>query len=149
MNESINQMKGKLLEYLVYKWISNKEEFEIVQCDHIVNDEQINCFCKSGDKIEHFECKMQLHEIQETIKQIKRKHSKIKEIHTKEKVNVNLILYATVTNDVKNQLEKEGIRVYRDFKGNIENDRIFEGTRRELKNYLNSDSNYYDWTKLS
>ena len=145
MNESITQMKGKLLEYLVYKWINSKEQFKIVHCDHIVNDEQIDCFCKSDDEIEHFECKLQLHDIQKTIKQIKRKHSKIKQAYTKEKVNANLVLYTTITNDAKNKLEKEGIKVYQDFKSNIQNDRIFEGTRRELKNYLNSDSNYYDW----
>ncbi len=143
MNKSLMKMRGKLLEYLVYKWILDKEEFETVLCDHIVNGEQIDCFCESNDKIEHFECKMQLHKIQETIKQIKRKQSKIKERYTK-KINANLILYTTITKDKKDQLEKEGIRVHQDFKSNIENDRIFAGTRRELKSYLESDSNYYN-----
>ena len=90
----------------------------------IVNDEQIDCFCKSGDGIEHFECKLQ-HDVQKTIKQIKRKHYKIKQVYAKEKVNANLVLYATITRDAKNQLEKEGIRVYQDYKSNIQNDRIF------------------------
>jgi len=145
MNESYSKIKGKLLEYLVYKWINSKEQFEIVYCDYIVKEEQIDCFCKSGNQIEHFECKMQVHKIQETIDQIKRKHLKIKEENRKEKINANLVLYATITNDVKRQFEKEGIIVYQDFKSTIENDRVFDGTRRELKSYLDSDSNYYDF----
>ena len=46
-------------------------------------------------------------------------------MYAKEKVNANLVPYATITRDAKNQLEKEGIRVCQDFKSNIQNDRIF------------------------
>ena len=142
MNESFSKIKGKLLEYLVYKWINSKVEFETVQCDIVVNNEQIDCFCKSGNKIEHFECKLQLHNVQDTIKQIKRKHSKIKQEYPNHIVNANLILYATITTEVKKQLEDQGIRVHQDFKSNIQNERIFDGTRRELNSHFNSNLDY-------
>ena len=56
-----------------------------------------------------------------------------------------LIIYETVTSDVKNHLEKEGIRVHQNFKQIIGVDRIFEGSRRDLKHYFNLNSDYYDY----
>ena len=144
-NEPVAQILGKLLEYLAYKWLNDKKLFDKVQCDCIINDEQIDCFCESNGKIDHFECKLQLHNVSKTIKQIKRKHSKLKQKYQKKKVNANLIIYETVTSDVKNQLEKEGIRVHQNFKQIIEVDRIFEGSRRDLKHYFNLNSDYYDY----
>ena len=144
-NEPVVQILGKLLEYLAYKWLNGKELFDKVQCDCIINDEQIDCFCESNGKIDHFECKLQLHDVSKTIKQIKRKHSKLKQKYQKKKVNANLIIYETVTSDVKNQLEKEGIRVHQNFKQIIGVDRIFEGSRRDLKHCFNLNSDYYDY----
>lgn len=145
MKRSYLQLKGKLLEYLVYKWLGSKNAFKLMYCDHLINSEQIDCFCQSENQIDFFECKLQSHEdVQNVIKQIKRKQAKIQEESNDCVIIPHLVLYSTITNEKKSEFEKEGIMVHQDFKNEIQNDRIFSGTRREIKNLLDSDSSYYN-----
>jgi hypothetical protein len=116
MENFMGQVKGKLLEYVFYKWINEKyviigKVYNKVQCDFWIQGEQIDCIAERDNKIDVFECKISLHDdqIDETIKQIKRKAEIIKNEY-KKNVSPHIVVYNAQPEHIS-KIEKEGINV--------------------------------------
>ena len=124
--------RGKLFEYAVYKWIRSHSCFEYVDSDLWINGEQIDCYGKKDDIIELFECKISLHSVENTIKQLERKSRAIKQKYHNCKVLKNVAIFEDLSPDRIEKLKQKKICTHRDFKNKIRTDRAFDGFRREM-----------------
>ena len=137
-----SQVQGKLFEYVVYKWLNNERSNSTIQCGRLINKEEIDCYCLTDTKFEHYECKLTLHDLKEVIMQIKRKRAKIGEIYKGYEIIDNIVIYQPISNNKKEEFEKNKIRVYPDFENTImKNNSIYDGNRRDLKRLLSTPSN--------
>ena len=136
-----SQVQGKLFEYVVYKWLNNERSNCTTQCGNLIRKEEIDCYCLTDTKFEHYECKLALHNVKKTIMQIKRKHVKIAERYKEYEISDNIVIYQPIRNNERKELEKNEIRVHPDFENTImKNNSIYDGSRRDLKRLLSKPS---------
>ena len=64
-NEKMSLLKGKLFEYVVFKWLSDEFSYKSLYCDKYVSKEQIDCYGELNGKIDLYECKFNLHEAED------------------------------------------------------------------------------------
>ena len=144
MNVFIGDVKGKFFEYLFFVWLieENQSKYEKITPDSLVNKEQIDVYAETEDRIDLFECKVNLHddEMDTTIEQIK---NKLKAMQPQNKEIIpHLVVYSPITDAHKKRFEDdEEIRVFSDFKEKIQNWRKLSGNSRktifEILNFYN------------
>lgn len=138
-NEIVSQAKGKLFEYIFFKyWFDNKKH-KIIRCDFSLNDEQIDCIAVDERTVIVFECKLQLHEIQKTIKQIQKKIAAVKRKYHNYQVIPCLITYEPIMYERQKEIKSKGISIIQNFKNILQNDRVFDGERKKLLRIFDSD----------
>lgn len=144
MNVFIGDIKGKFFEYLFFIWLIEEKQskYEKIISDVLVNKEQIDVYAEAENRIDLFECKVNLHgdEIDLTIEQIK---NKLKAVRPQKKELIPfLVVYSPITDVNKKKFEDdEEIRVISDFKEKIQNWRKLSGNSRktifEILNFYN------------
>ncbi|WMW26350.1 hypothetical protein RE474_06465 [Methanolobus sediminis] len=124
--------KGKLFEYAFCNWLFEHHSIinSLIKFDVQVNNEQIDAYEEFEDRIELYECKVQLHteKLDDIINQVQRK---VKALPSDKKVIRNLVIYMPCSIKDKNELKKAKIYVHDDFKANI-----FERLNPESKKKL-------------
>jgi hypothetical protein len=60
-NSKIEEINGKLFEYIFYKWLNNKKIYDRILCDCYFGKEQIDCIGFNDKHIDIFECKLDVH----------------------------------------------------------------------------------------
>lgn len=117
----MSDTKGKFFEYLFFNWlVENKmKAYDVMSCDTILENEQIDIYLEDREFIHLFECKVAIHNPQKVIKQVK---NKIKALNNSEKKIVPwIIVYSGVSHERKKEIERERIKVCANFKRIIEN----------------------------
>jgi hypothetical protein len=132
-------IKGKFFEYVFYKWIKENKQYDDTRCDFLLDGEQIDCIGEIENRIDVFECKLNLHinEINKTIEQIKRKVKIIKDKNRESTVIPYIVTYCKIPPNRKSKFEKKGINFIDNFEETIKNDRLFNGIRKGILNILN------------
>lgn len=137
--EFLPRYKGMIFEYIVYYWLNESKHEGKVYLNLRINREEIDCILEGKDTIEMYECKVTLHtdKIDETIDQIKRKVSILKEVYGK-RVVPNLVVYNVSSSEHIKKIKEQGINViiFRDI---INHDRIFVRKRKDLIEILDED----------
>ena len=128
--------RGKFFEFVVYKWINTHFCFEYSDIDVYINGEQIDCYGKKDDVVELFECKLSLHSDEGIVKQLERKSKAINQEHPNCTILKNVAVFESLSPDRIQKLKQRNICIYGDFKGTIEKDGAFNGSRREIKAIL-------------
>lgn len=117
----MSDTKGKFFEYLFFNWlVENKmKAYDIMSCDTILEDEQIDIYLEDREFIYLFECKVAMHNPQKVIKQVKNKINALN--NSKKKIVSWIVVYSDVSDERKKEINKEGIKVCVNFKRKIEN----------------------------
>lgn len=145
LKDSLGHARGKLFEFVVYKWILNQNYSEM-GCDVKINSEQIDCYARNDGIVQLFECKIDFHKDDETIRQLKNKCNAINKKYPNSEVKMNLVVFENLSQPRREQLEKSGIRVHHNFKNKIKIHKVFDGSRRDLLLALeHGDDNWSDY----
>jgi len=133
--------KGILFELIVYKWL-NENNFEIVEHQKIVKNEEIDIFGVKNGKGYLFECKVSLHEnrIEKLPERIIEKRKLLEQEEGASVVPV-LVTYTPVSSGIKNSFEEKGIKVEDNFKNKIKNIFKSKPTRNIIIKIM--ESNFY------
>jgi hypothetical protein len=136
LKDYLGHSKGKLLEYLVEKWIRESRSFAETKCDIWYDGEQFDCISNFENTTSFFECKLNLHgdSIVETINQINRKIKILSKKYTS--IEANLVIYEQVNPKNKSSFEENGVFVIDDFRSVIQQNKCFNKTRKEIFNIL-------------
>jgi len=128
------EAKGKLFEYAFCNWLLERHSTSnsIIKFDVQENNEQIDAYEEFEDRIELYECKVQLHteKIGDVVDQVKRK---VKALSSDKTVIPNVVIYMPRPPKDKNEFKKAGIHFHDNFKANI-----FERLNQESKKKLSS-----------
>lgn len=117
----MSDTKGKFFEYLFFNWLAenNMKTCDVISCDTILENEQIDIYLEDREFIHLFECKVAIHNPQKVIKQVK---NKINALNNSEKKIVPwIIVYSGVSDERIKEINREGIKVCANFKRKIEN----------------------------
>jgi hypothetical protein len=117
----MSDTKGKFFEYLFFNWLAETKmkTCDVISCDTILENEQIDIYLEDREFIHLFECKVAIHNPQKVIKQVK---NKINALNNSEKKIVPwIIVYSSVSDERKKEINREGIKVCANFKRKIEN----------------------------
>ena len=125
--------KGKLFEYVFYQWLLEQKSTNYckIRCDFRVNKEQIDVCAELEDEIHIFECKVNLHSlnIDKIVDQINRKK---KSLNLSNKIIIPwLVVYSQITDASKKRFENEGIKVFCNFKNDIQSCRNLNGNSKK------------------
>jgi hypothetical protein len=150
IQKEVTDFKGKFFEYVFYKWLSESErckKYDEIKCDLQLNGEQIDCIGKKDDKIDVFDCKINLHNIDEAIKQVKRKANIVKKEFGQGITDVKprIVVYFPLEDfkkSIQEKSEKHGVIIEDNFREEILKNRIFEGSRKIIQRFLEYEPNY-------
>ena len=135
----VSKLKGKFFEYIVYKWLNEKNHYDEVKCDVPLHNGQIDCYGKNEKSIDIFECKLQMHgDEKKIIKQLISQTNALKQKDSSLKIVPHLVVYQSILAETKSKLEEQGITVYANFRKFIQDDEIFDGSRREIQSIFES-----------
>lgn len=131
LEDNLTHARGKLFEFIVHKWVA-AQNFDHTYGDLCIDGEQIDCYAKKADTVELFECKLNLHDDDEVIQQLRNKSVVLSKKYTNCKIVKNLIVFRNLTSIRREKMEENGIHVHHNFKSKIRTSRVFDGSRREL-----------------
>ena len=117
----MSDTKGKFFEYLFFNWLAENKmkTYDVMSCDTILENEQIDIYLEDREFIHLFECKVAIHNPQKVIKQVK---NKINALNNSEKKIVPwIVVYSDVSDERKKEIDREGIKVCANFRRKIEN----------------------------
>jgi hypothetical protein len=123
----INDVRGVLFEFIVYKWLNLTQKFEEIHHYCIIDKLQIDICCLDKSKIHLFECTITIHKdkIEEKLKAIKKQIAVLKNKYPQYDIVPSLVVYSQLPSNVKKFFEDNKIRVIENFKKEIETSRVF------------------------
>ena len=130
--------RGQLFEFVVYKWMKKHFCCEYAEVNVWINNEQIDCYGKNNEIIDLFECKISLHNVEKTVKQIQRKFEAIKKKYPNYEIRKNLAVFEDLSEDNIEKLKQTDIVIHGNFKNKITAEREFNESRREFLEILNN-----------
>lgn len=137
--EKYRFLQSRLFEYIVFSYLIQKYPNSEIGCNKIIKNEQIDILSTNENEVIIFECKMDLHEnLNNIIKQLKRKERKIKREFSRKLIRSKLCVFEEISSDRKERIEKNNIVVIDNFHSIIMQDNFFLGTRSELNKLLKS-----------
>ena len=131
LNDSLGHARGKLFEFVVFKWLLD-QNFNETSCDVKINSEQIDCYARNDNIIQLFECKINLYNDDKVIQQLQNKYSATRKKYPNCEVKMNLAVFSNLSQSRKEKLEKSGIRVHHNFKNEIKTHKAFDESHRDL-----------------
>lgn len=139
----MSDTKGKFFKYLFFNWLAenNMKTCDVISCDTILENEQIDIYLEDREFIHLFECKVAIHNPQKVIKQVK---NKINALNNSEKKIVPwIIVYSGVSDERIKEINREGIKVCANFKRKIENWRkLNKNSKKIIFNILEFELEY-------
>ncbi len=134
MRGVISLSRGKLFEYVVYKWLASSGKYTDLKGPGDFLREQIDCLGVSDSVIDVFECKVDLHEgrIEEVITQVQAKREAAEKRFPKSRVDVHLVVYLQADAERSLKLHQSRIHVIDNLRQKIIDSSINKSDKQQI-----------------
>lgn len=137
MREMISISRGKLFEYVVYKWLVSEAKYTELRGPGDFKGEQVDCLGINDSVVDVFECKVDLHQqIEEVVRQVLVKQEAARREFPGRKVDPYLVVYLEVDTARSLELMRFGIRVIDNFRQKIRSGGINKSNREQIVKIL-------------
>ena len=137
LREMISISRGKLFEYIVYKWLSSEAKYSELKGPGDFRGEQVDCLGINDSVVDVYECKVDIHKrIEEVIGQVLAKQEAVRKEFPGRKVVPYLVVYLEVETARSLELMRFGIRVIDNFRKKIRSGGINKSDKEQIVRIL-------------